>query len=497
LPAQSVYSSTPREGVLTIATHADESSQEGGSYVWYDLETTGTEPKWDRIVQFGGVRTDLDLNEIGDPVCMYVKCPIDVLPNPFACAITGLTPHWVNRHGMSELEAFVLINRFLSQPRTCVAGFNNLRFDDEFLRYGFYRHFIDPYAREWQAGNSRWDIIDLARAAAALRPEGIEWPREEGLPSFRLEALAAANGINHGSAHDALSDVHATLGLARLLRRHQRRLFDYYLTQRNRDGIRLQLRPERPQICLHVSRMFPRERSCIAPIMPLARHPQNRNSVIVADLGRDERPILEWDVERLREGLFGSDAERRPALKEVRLNRCPFVAPLKSLRAQDVSRLGLDLDAARRRFDRLHADATLAKKISALYTARTHKSIVDADAGLYEGFIGDADRARCAEVLGQLLGGTSTPTVQFDDERLTELLFRLRARRDDAALDAAEQVRWWDTVKAKLIDGVGGGLTLHEYRVLLEQVTAAPDLIGALREHADMVERRLRGARAA
>jgi exodeoxyribonuclease-1 len=482
--------------VTTIETRVDE-PHEGGSYIWYDLETTGTEPKWDRIVQFAGVRTDLNLNEIGNPMCMYVKCPIDVLPNPFACAVTGLTPQRVNRDGMGELEAFVAINRFLTQPQTCVAGFNNLRFDDEFLRYGFYRHFIDPYAREWQGGNSRWDIIDLARAAAALRPEGIEWPREEGLPSFRLEALAAANGIGHGAAHDALSDVRATLGLARLLRRHQRRLFDYYLALRNREELRLQLRPERPQICLHVSRMFPRERSCLAPIMPLARHPQNRNSVIVADLGRDERPLLEWDAERLRAGLFGSDAEQRPGLKEVRLNRCPFVAPLKSLRTQDIGRLGLDLDTVRRRFDRLRADSTLPDKISAVYAARDHVRVADADAGLYQGFIGDADRARCAEVLGQLLGGTTTPTVQFDDERLTELLFRLRARRDDAALDAAEQVRWWTIVKAKLLDGVGGGLTLHEYRALLEQATATPDVISALREHADMVERRLRGMRAA
>jgi exodeoxyribonuclease I len=464
---------------------------DGATFFWYDLETTGTEPKWDRVVQFAGVRTDLDLNEIGDPVCTFVKCPIDVLPNPFATAVTGLTPQRVNAEGINELEAFVTINRLVAQPKTCVAGFNNLRFDDEFLRYGFYRHFIDPYAREWQGGNSRWDIIDLTRAAAALRPEGIEWPREGGLPSFRLEGLAAANGIGHSSAHDALSDVQATLGLARLLRRKQPRLFDYYLTLRDRAAVQLLLRPERPQICLHVSRMFPRERSCVAPIVPVARHPHNRNSVIVADLGRDVRQLVDWSADRLREALFGPDQAQRPGLKEVRLNRCPFVAPLRSLRFEDISRLGLDLDAARCRFDDLRAAPTLAARIAAVYSEHAHGREADPDAALYEGFVGDSDRARCTDVLARLVDGQESPNVQFDDERLNELLFRLRARRDDSTLNASEQDRWWRTVKAKLVDGASGGLTLERYRALLLEVEASSDVVEALRAHGAMVERRL------
>jgi exodeoxyribonuclease-1 len=193
--------------------------------------------------------------------------------------------------------------------------------------------------------------------------------------------------------------------------------------------------------------------------------------------------------------LFGTDAEQRPALKEVRLNRCPFVAPMNVLRMQDVSRLGLDLDLVQRRFDNLRSESALMGKISAVYAGRPHQVVTDADVGLYEGFIGDADRARCADTLGQLLGGMRSPTVAFDDERLTELLFRLRARRDDTALDADEQKRWWKMVKAKLIDGTGGGLTMHDFRALLETVPAAPGLIVALREHADSIERRLHGAR--
>ncbi len=463
----------------------------GASFFWYDLETTGTDPRSDRIIQFAGIRTDLQLNEVGAPFSTYVKCPIDVLPDPTACAVTGLTPQRVNREGMKELEAYVAINRCFAQPRTCVAGYNSLRFDDEFVRYGFFRHFIDPYAREWQRGNSRWDIIDLARAAAALRPDGIVWPTEEGLPTFRLGELADANGIAHVGAHDALSDVRATLGLARLLRAKQPRLFDYCLKLRDRDELRRRLRPERSELSLHVSRMFPRERNCIAPIIPLAWHPRNRNSVIVADVGRDVRALVEWDVDRLRDTLFGKDQDERPPLKEVRFNRCPFVAPLATLRLQDAQRLKLDVAAAQRRADDLRAAVGMADKIAALYDGRINTAALDVDASLYDGFIDDADRARCGEVLSQMLDGVASPRTLFSDERLNELLFRLRARRDESTLSAPELTRWRAWMRSKLIDGGDAVMTLTKFRRLLGELDAPAELIAELRTHVDFVERRI------
>ena len=105
-----------------------------------------------------------------------------------------------------ETQALLEINRIFSTPGTCVVGYNSLRFDDEFMRYGLYRNLIDPYAREWQNNNSRWDIIDLVRATGALRRDGIKWPTtDEGHPVYNLEKMTAANDLEHGSAHDALS----------------------------------------------------------------------------------------------------------------------------------------------------------------------------------------------------------------------------------------------------------------------------------------------------
>jgi exodeoxyribonuclease-1 len=474
-------------------TDADVRSREprdtAATFLWYDLETTGTDPNSDRIVQFAGVRTDLLLNEIETPFSTYIRWPIDVLPEPSACAVTGLTPQRVNREAMPELEAYVAINREFSRPNTCVVGFNNLRFDDEFIRHAFYRHLLDPYAREWRNGNSRWDVIDLARAAAALRPEGIDWPIDAGLPSFRLEELTAANGLTHDNAHDALSDAKATVGIARLIRERQPRLFDYYYGLRDRAKARERLTPERPQVCLHVSRMFARERHCIAPVMPLARHPTNRSSIIVADLAKDVRPLIEWDTERLREALFGSDRDERPGLKEVRLNRCPFVAPLSVLREQDKQRLALDMAAVSARFDELVRHGELASKIAAIYVRDREFKERDIDAGLYDGFFEDSDRSRATQVVAEILGGAPNVAIEFDDPRLGELLFRLRARRDATALSAPERARWLEFLTSKLVHGIGGRMTLAQFRVELAELEAPAGLIAELTDHADTLER--------
>ena len=195
---------------------------------WHDYETFGVDARRDRPAQFAGLRTDEELNEIGEPLNIYCKPALDVLPHPEACLITGITPQLADARGVLEPEFIARIHAEFAQPGTCGVGYNSLRFDDEVTRHTLYRNFYDPYAREWQNGNSRWDLIDLVRMTYALRPEGIEWPlKDDGKPSFRLENLATANNIGHESAHDALSDVRATIGVARLIRNRQPRLYDW------------------------------------------------------------------------------------------------------------------------------------------------------------------------------------------------------------------------------------------------------------------------------
>ena len=186
------------------------------SFLFYDLETFGRDPRRTRIAQFAAIRTDSDLNLVEEPLSFFIKPADDLLPSPAATLITGITPQHALREGVDEAEAFARIVEEMSRPETCTLGWNSLRFDDEFVRHGLFRNFHDPYEREWRGGNSRWDMLDVMRLAHALRPDGIVWPeREDGAASFKLEHLALANGVRQGEAHEALSDVYATIGMAR------------------------------------------------------------------------------------------------------------------------------------------------------------------------------------------------------------------------------------------------------------------------------------------
>lgn len=178
------------------------------TFYWHDYETWGSNPRVDRPAQFAGIRTDLDLNIIGEPLVLYCKPPPDLLPDPEACLITGITPQQALSSGVLEYQFIAAIHNELSRPNTCCVGYNNIRFDDEITRHLLYRNFYDPYEREWKNGNTRWDIIELVRACYALYPEGINWPlNEEGKISFKLEDIALANGLAPYKSHDALSDV--------------------------------------------------------------------------------------------------------------------------------------------------------------------------------------------------------------------------------------------------------------------------------------------------
>jgi len=441
------------------------------TFYWYDLETSGTDPRWDRIVQFAGLRTNAGLEEVGDVCCTYVALPDDVLPNPDASRVTGITPDLTRAEGISEWQALRRINRLFAQPGTCVAGYNSLRFDDEFVRHGLYRALMDPYAREWQQGNSRWDLIDLVRAAGALRRDGIEWPRDdEGLPVYRLEKLTQANGIEHGQAHDALSDVRATLGMARLIRRAQPKLFDYYLQCRDKRHVRSLLEPYGARLCVHVTGMYPRARYGTAPVVSVCRHPTNGNAIVVADLSRDVELLVQGSEDEIREALFRADNPERPPLKEVRLNRCPFVAGIEVLTDENWTRLGLDRKAIAERQRRLSKPG-IAQKLMRVYARGPREPAPDPEAALYDGFLNDADRSRC-QALQQALQEGRWQDLDYGDQRLVTLAGRLKARSFPALMTQAERADWHAFVREKLNAGEAPWLNLPRFRARVAELQA-------------------------
>ena len=441
------------------------------TFFWHDYETTGTDPRRDRPVQFAGIRTRPDLEIIGEPVMLYCKPAADRLPHPEACLITGITPQMADREGRIEAEFAAIVHEELSAPGTCGVGYNSLRFDDEFSRHLFYRNFHDPYEREWRGGNSRWDLIDLVRMCYALRPQGIEWPmREDGTPSFRLEDLASANRLSQTRAHDALSDVEATIGLARLIRDRQPRLFDFHFGLRRKQRAFELLDVAHRTPVVHVSSRYPAGRGCLAIVVPLAVHAQQPNAVIVYDLDADPGPLLELDAAEIADRVFVSredlpeEIERIP-LKLVHANRSPALAPLSVLRDVDGARIGLDRERALRHLQRINAVPDLASKVQAVFAAQpAHASAPDAELALYSGFLPDADKALLRKVRQTPPEHLGAAGFAFRDARYAELLFRYRARNWPQSLGYEDSSRWLDWRRGCLLrESALSTLTLEQY----------------------------------
>ncbi|MDE1163934.1 MAG: exodeoxyribonuclease I [Pseudomonas sp.] len=445
------------------------------SIFWYDYETTGINPRADRALQVAGIRTDAELNEIDAPVNLYCRPSDDILPHPMASMITGITPDRLAEKGLCEAEFMTRVHAQLAAPGTCGAGYNTLRFDDEVTRYSLYRNFFDPYAREWQGGNSRWDLIDVVRAAYALRPQGIQWPEVDGKVSMKLELLTAANGIDHGQAHDALSDVRATIALARLLREKQPRLYDWLYQLRSKQKVLDQIRLMQPVV--HICGRFSAARNYLGVVLPLAWHPRNRNALIVWDLHFDPQPLINEGAQVLRQRLYTRREELAEdqlpvALKIIHINRCPVVAPLGVLRAEDQQRLNLNMNNCQQRAAQLNASKALwTDKIAALYAQEDFTPSEDPEQQLYDGFIGDRDRRLCEQVRTLDPQQLASEPWMFDDERLPELLFRYRARNFPDTLAAAEHAQWLAFCKQRLSDAkYGAPNTLAGFRQALAEL---------------------------
>ncbi|MEM1155156.1 MAG: exodeoxyribonuclease I [Pseudomonadota bacterium] len=456
---------------------------------WHDYETFGADPARDRPVQFAGMRTDLDLNPLGEPLVRFAKPANDCLPHPQAALVTGISPQMALEQGVTEREFIAEIHAELARPGTCGVGYNSIRFDDEVTRYTLYRNFWDPYAREWQNGNSRWDIIDLLRTAFALRPQGIEWPlREDGLPSFRLEELTAANGISHANAHDALADVHATIAMARLVRDRQPRLYQYLFEHRDKRSVLSMLDLDGMRPLLHVSGMFGAKRHNIALIVPLAVHPENRNEIVCYDLSVDPAPLIELSVDAISERLFKHAAElpagsERLGLKSVHANRCPVLVTAKMADSKTAERLGINGATCREHLAALRAfrernPREFVQKIQAIFAARRFAELTDPERMLYSGgFFSDSDKNAMESVRNSDAAELASSTFTFEDARLSEMLFRYRARNYPESLGAEEVARWEEYRFERLTNpAAGASICLEEYQEVIDSLLTSGEL---------------------
>ncbi|KHT48526.1 exodeoxyribonuclease I [Vibrio sinaloensis] len=419
------------------------------TFFFFDYETWGTSPAKDRPCQFAGVRTDMDFNIIGEPLVIYCQPPTDYLPAPEAALITGITPQTAVAKGLSEPEFIAKIHEQLATPNTINLGYNSIRFDDEVTRYTCYRNFIDPYAWSWQNGNSRWDLLDVMRACYALRPEGVEWPEnDEGFISFKLEHLSKANGIEHENAHDAMADVIATIEMAKKIKAAQPKLFDYFLSMRHKRKLNELIDIVNMTPLMHVSGMLGRECNYTSWMVPVAWHPTNQNAVIMVDLAKDPQPLFDLDVEQLNERLYTkhselADDELPVPVKLVHLNKCPILAPAKTLTAENAANIGINREQCLENLARLRQTPEIREKLIGLYSIdREYAKDNDVDSMLYDGFFSPADKASMDIIRQTDPNNLAALDISFNDDRIAPLLFRYRARNFPATLDESEQQRW-------------------------------------------------------
>ena len=473
------------------------------SFYWFDYETFGTHPAWDRPCQFAGMRTDEDLNAIGKPLELYCRQSTDYLPHPMACKVTGLSPQQVNARGLSEKQFIQRILEQLGQAGTCSVGYNSIRFDDEFTRHTLFRNFHDAYEHEYKDGNSRWDLLDVVRLTRALRPDGIQWPcNDDGTPSNRLELLSVANDIEHGNAHDALSDVRATIGVARLIRDKQPALFKYAFDNRGKHAVSKLLNTAKPQVCLQVAGTIPASRSHLSAILPLSMTTDNRNSVIVLDLYHDPAPLLTMSAKEIAEQVFRKSSDiaalsnhrERPGLGTVAINKCPVIVPFKTLRPADAERLGIDLDQIRQH--ELTARKLLnSKKLAEIRDVFQHdwaNDKRDVEGTLYSGaFLSRDDKERAAILRDSAPGMITDVAAHFEDKRLIELAWRYLARNYPEHLDEQQRKQWQEHCHERLNDEQSPWLSFAQFNEAMAAVPWDADdsvLRGYLSAYADSLK---------
>jgi exodeoxyribonuclease-1 len=419
------------------------------TFFFYDLETSGLSARSDRIMQFAGIRTDMDMNPIGEPVNVVVRLNDDTLPSPDAVMVTGITPQSTQAEGLTEAELADYLIRDIFIPGTITVGFNNIRFDDEFIRHLFWRTFRDPYEWCWNNDCSRWDMLDVVRITRALRPEGIEWPVDaDGNATNRLELITKANGIDHAKAHDALSDVEALIDVARLIKSKQSRLFEYLLNMRSKKAVQQLVNLDAKQPFVYTSGRYDAIFNKTTVALPLTSAPNG--NVLVYDLRHDPTPFVGMSEEALSKKLLATWEERKAdgfvpvPVKTLQYNRCPAVADVQVLNGADGwKKIGLNSETVNTHMKVLLAHPQFAERLRSVSESKpAYKKEADAEARLYDGFIDGSDKLRIEAVRNADATTLADFHPAFDDERLGDLLLRYKARNYPRSLTEDEMKEW-------------------------------------------------------
>ena len=438
------------------------------SLFWHDYETSGINPSFDQPLQFAGIRTNENLDIIGDPIVLFCKPHLDIIPSPQACLVTGISLQQAYSEGLKEPDFISTIHAEMIKPGTCSVGYNSIKFDDEFTRFTLYRNFFDPYEREWKNGNTRWDILDMMRMARALRPEGIEGPNHlDGKPSFKLEDLTRANGIDHSDAHDALSDVYATISIAKLIKSKQPKLFDYLYNIRKKHEVEKIINTNDKRPFFYVSGILSSDNMYGSVMLPLAKHPENKNAMICWNLMKDPSCLINNSVETLQENFFNLHVSERssdiftPLI--ISLNKSPAVTPINLITPEIAQKLALDMEICRLNMEKV-IQFDISEKLRQIYQLQIAQSKKSAESALYSGFIPNEDIKTVESVRSASTEDFSKNSYIFNDNRMNELLFLYRGRNYPESFSQDERKIWKEICCDRLVNGIDGRKSINKTR---------------------------------
>ncbi len=428
------------------------------TYYFYDLETSGIKPSNARIMQFAGQRTDQNLQKVGEPDNMLIKLSDDVLPEPEAVLVHGITPQKTLEQGITEQEFTETFYRKIALFGTVFVGYNNIRFDDEFMRRACYRTFYDPYQWHWKDNRGRWDLLDPIRMMRALRPQGMEWPDIDGKPTVKLGLMTKANGLTHDNAHDALSDVEALIELAQKFREKQPKLYEYLLSMRNKKEVAKLV--DRPQPFIYTSGRYSAEFDKTTVAISLFKHPR-RDSALVYDLREDPN---EWigmsvpDLVKHWQAKYGSNLKKLP-IKILQFNRSPAVAPIGVLDKESEKRLAIDMQVINKNLLLLAKHPEFTEKLKEVLEKveqeqQTRVSLDDSvDDQLYDGFWNSNDQKELGIIRDTDPGELTIIAEQIKNERIRKMIPLYKARNYPKQLTEEESKNWEKHRRSLLMDG--------------------------------------------
>ncbi|WDP88948.1 MAG: exodeoxyribonuclease I [Desulfobacter sp.] len=352
-------------------------------FLFYDIETSGLSPAFDQVLTFACIKTDADLVELSREV-ITVKLRPDIVPSPAAFLTHGLTPEELDA-GIPEYQAALKIHRLFNTPETISLGYNSLGFDDEFLRFLFYRNLLDPYSHQYANGCGRMDLLPVAAVYRVFCGNILSWPMlENGKSTLKLEHISRENRFQvSGRAHEAMADVEALLCMARIFQK-EKKVWEYLLGffDKQTDNQRIQeLKSQNPavnsqfKIGLMVSVSFGADRNYMAPVIHLGQSEPYKNQSLWLRLDKPDL-LAEMDEEN---GIYNVFITRKRPGDQF------FILPCLD---RFWGRLNPEAAAAcKDNLDRIHGDDGCFLKTAAYHRAYRYPDIpdVDPDADLYQG----------------------------------------------------------------------------------------------------------------